>query len=201
MELFWERGYEGVTLDNLLQAMGGISPPSFYNAFKSKEALFREAVDLFVATVGAPGARALAEAPTARDGVEAALQHAALAFTQPGKPHGCLLIGGATNCSQENNGAQAYVQGLRRQTSRNIRARLARAIDAGEISPDADIDGITASYVTVLNGIGVRAADGASRQELLAAAAGAMAAWPSLVGLSRKSSHKAFSRPSRPRQR
>jgi len=182
MELFWERGYEGVTLDNLLQAMGGISPPSFYNAFGSKEALFKEAVDLFVATVGSPGARALKEAPTAREGIEAALQHAALAFTQPGKPHGCLLVGGATNCSAENKGPQDYVQGLRRQTSRHMKARLARGVEDGEISPKADLDAISAFYVTVLNGISMRAGDGASRKELLAAAMGAMAAWPSLVG-------------------
>ena len=52
MELFWASGYEGATLEDLQAAMGGISPPSFYHAFGSKEALFREAVDLYVATVG-----------------------------------------------------------------------------------------------------------------------------------------------------
>jgi AcrR family transcriptional regulator len=44
MELFWARGYEGTTLEDLQAAMGGISPPSFYNAFGSKEQLFRDAV-------------------------------------------------------------------------------------------------------------------------------------------------------------
>ena len=43
MLLFWERGYEGTTLEALLEAMGGIKPPSFYNAFGSKEELFRAA--------------------------------------------------------------------------------------------------------------------------------------------------------------
>lgn len=199
MELFWARGYEGVTLENLLEAMGGINPPSFYNAFGSKEALFKEAVDLFVATVGAPGARALMEAKTAREGLEAALRHAAMSFTQPGKPHGCLLVGGATNCSSENKGAQDYLQGMRRQSLRHIRARLMRGVDAGEISGTADIDGIAAFYVAVLNGISLRAGDGASRRELLTVATKAMAAWPSLVGsppgprkLSRRASVQSF---------
>jgi AcrR family transcriptional regulator len=54
MEVFWARGYEGATLEDLQAAMGGISPPSFYHAFGSKEALFKEAVDLYVATIGGP---------------------------------------------------------------------------------------------------------------------------------------------------
>ena len=43
MELFWPRGHENVTLDDLQAAMGGITPPSFYHVFGSKEELFRKA--------------------------------------------------------------------------------------------------------------------------------------------------------------
>ena len=37
MNVFWARGYDGASLDELLRAMGGITPPSFYAAFGSKE--------------------------------------------------------------------------------------------------------------------------------------------------------------------
>ena len=47
MELFWARGYEGATLGDLQAAMGGISPPSFYHAFGSKEELFKEVAELY----------------------------------------------------------------------------------------------------------------------------------------------------------
>src|SRR3954462_15635173 len=42
MKLFWERGYEGTSFDELISAMG-ISASSFYNSFGSKEALYCEA--------------------------------------------------------------------------------------------------------------------------------------------------------------
>ena len=39
MEIFWAKGYEGATLTDLQKAMGGITAPSFYAAFGSKEAV------------------------------------------------------------------------------------------------------------------------------------------------------------------
>src|SRR6202043_1716034 len=50
MQVFWALGYEGATLNELQEAMGGIAPTSFYAAFGSKEELFREAVELYSRT-------------------------------------------------------------------------------------------------------------------------------------------------------
>lgn len=48
MLLFWEYGYESTSLAQLRAGMGNISAASFYAAFESKEALFREAwIDIY----------------------------------------------------------------------------------------------------------------------------------------------------------
>jgi len=49
MQTFWENGYEGTSMTQLVDAMG-IGSPSIYAAFGSKEELFREAVELYVAS-------------------------------------------------------------------------------------------------------------------------------------------------------
>ena len=181
MELFWARGYEGTTLEDLQSAMGGITAPSLYHAFGSKEALFKEAVDLYVERVGGQSMRALDEARTAREGVEAMLRQAAKTFSQPGKPHGCLLLLGATNCAPANQGAQAYLQAVRASAPHAIEKRLRRAVSDGDLSPKAHLRRIAAFYVTVAHGLAARAADGATRADLMAAVDGAMAAWTEMT--------------------
>src|SRR6202035_797265 len=51
MKLFWERGYEGTTFDDLIAAMG-ISASSFYNSFGSKEGLYCEATQSYLVSSG-----------------------------------------------------------------------------------------------------------------------------------------------------
>lgn len=186
MEQFWARGYEGTTLEDLQSAMGGITPPSFYNAFGSKEQLFKEAANLYVASFGEPTVAALEQASTAREGLETMLQMTARFLSQPGKPHGCLLVLGATNCTPANRGAQDYLQAIRRQAPKLLKQRLDRSVAQGELPAGLDTNAVAAFYATVIHGLGVRAGDGASRKELLAAVDGAMAAWDALASMPKK---------------
>lgn len=181
MELFWARGYEGVTLEDLQAAMGNITPPSFYHAFGSKEALFREAVERYVATIGGPGARALEAGKTARESVEAMLRFTVRSMSRPGKPHGCLLAHGAINCTPANKGPQEFLRALRQRAPSLIKQRLDRAVAEGELPPEIATGRIAAFYATVAQGLALRSGDGASQAALMAAVDGAMAAWDTLT--------------------
>ena len=53
MHLFWEHGYDSTSLSQLKANIGsGISAPSFYAAFGSKEALFKEVMERYLNTHG-----------------------------------------------------------------------------------------------------------------------------------------------------
>src|ERR671930_245649 len=85
MMVFWEHGYDATSIAELTAAMG-IGAPSLYAAFGDKKALFREVADVYGRTQGAFAMRALAEEPTARQGVARMLREAADEYTERRHP-------------------------------------------------------------------------------------------------------------------
>lgn len=181
MLLFWERGYEGTTLEALLEAMGGIKPPSFYNAFGSKEELFRAVTDHYACTFGRAGGDALEASPSVRQGIADMLRLSVENFTRPGYPRGCLLLSGGAHCAPSSSTVEAHMTALRQRLPGGIKARLRRAVTEGDLDASADIPLIAAYYTTVLYGLAQGASDGQSRKTLLKVAERAMDAWTGLA--------------------
>lgn len=177
MEVFWAQGYEGTQLGDLTAAIG-ITPPSFYAAFGSKEAAFREAVELYVTTAGAGTVRALGEHAGVREAIRAMLKASvdvALSAPQSG---GCLLILGVMNCHADTEPLRELLKDMRKRHVARIRDRLKRGIAAGELPAGIDAASLARYYGAVLQAISMQARDGASRKELEALIAPAMAALP-----------------------
>jgi len=185
VRVFRERGYEGATLADLQEAMGGISPPSVYAAFGSKEELFKEAVSLYVASTGQAGRCAL-EAPrtSTRDAIEQVMRATVAAITKTGEPRGCMLVLGALNCTSEDADSAAaseHLHRLRLASYRSIAERIRRGIREGDVPRGTDADGLTTFVTALINGLSVLARDGASRAALNAAVDRAMRAWDATV--------------------
>ena len=177
MEVFWERGYEGASLSDLTAAME-IASPSLYAAFGSKEALFRESVTHYSQTDGSGLWQSLDSQPTAREAVASLLKASAEASTQPNKPTGCFLVLAMANCAPENAEVQNELRDRRNFLGDLVRLRLDRGVADGDLPPGTDTRALSAYFITVMQGMSLRARDGGTRAELLDVAGYAMAAWP-----------------------
>ncbi|WP_411078887.1 TetR/AcrR family transcriptional regulator [Streptomyces sp. cmx-18-6] len=180
METFWEYGYEGTKLTDLTAAMN-INSASLYNAFGSKERLFREAVALYGSTTGSATHRALRDAPTARAAVEAALRGNIDNFADPHTPSGCMIVLSATACSDQNREVVEHLARCRRDSIAELEERLERAVAEGELPPGTDTRSIAAFYATVLHGLSIEARDGVPLDRLRSAVDHAVALWDTLV--------------------
>ncbi|GGA59104.1 TetR/AcrR family transcriptional regulator [Pelagibacterium lentulum] len=174
-DAFWSRGYEGVSMADLVEKLG-IASARIYAAFGSKAALFREAVALYDAEEGSFAARALAEEPKATQAIERSLREAIENCTRKGRPQGCMVVSAATNCAAENDGVREFLADHRRRRTALLRERLERAVAEGELQPEADTQALAEHYATILLGIAVQARDGVSRQRLMATIPAAMLA-------------------------
>ncbi|WP_406473601.1 TetR/AcrR family transcriptional regulator [Streptomyces sp. NBC_01615] len=172
---FWEHGYEATSVSDLTRVMG-IGAPSLYAAFGDKRSLFDEVVREYGTKYGSFGERALAEEPTARGAVERMLREAAVEYTDPGHPHGCLVIHAATNCTSPE-----VEESLRERRNANIavfESRIKAGIAAGELPADTDPAALARYTGAIIQGMSQQARDGATREELEALAELAMAVWP-----------------------
>jgi len=180
MRVFWEKGYAGASMSDLTSAMG-INSPSLYAAFGCKEALFREAIALYMETEGASIWSGIPTAPSARSGIETMLRATAEAFSRPGRPRGCLITLEAARAGGSGESLEPELRRLRTCNIDTLRLRLDRAIEEGEIQKSADTDAIASFYTTMQQGMAIRARDGASREALLTIAEYGMRAWDGFV--------------------
>lgn len=179
MRLFWQHGYEGASLEALRKAMGGISAASFYAAYQSKEALYREALGRYVASHGQVVSPLHDTALAPRERVERALRASARMQTDPDHPLGCMVTLSATIGSPQSDD-------LRRATASERhanRAAIANAVGAaaadGSLRADAAEGGLAALLDLALNGLSLVARDGVPAATLERAVDAAMQAWDS----------------------
>jgi len=174
--VFWARGYEGATLPELTKAMG-INRPSLYAAFGNKEQLFHKALDRYQTGPQSFVGEALKK-PTARAAAEAIFAGFVRMQRDRSGSRGCMIVSGALACGAEAEPVRRELARLRQATVAALRERFDRAVREGDLPAGTDCVALARYIATVLNGLAVQAASGATVKELRQVAAVAMRAWP-----------------------
>ncbi|NMO13778.1 TetR/AcrR family transcriptional regulator [Pyxidicoccus fallax] len=164
LEVFWRHGYEGASLTDLTEAMG-ITRPSLYATFGSKEGLFQKALERYGQKHLAFSAEAL-RAPAVRDAVEQWLLGFADAHTAPDQPAGCLGVNAAIACGEASEPVRQEALRFRRAGEVALARRLEQARAEGELPPDSSPTELARFVMTVCQGMAVQATAGTSRAAL-----------------------------------
>lgn len=181
MDLFWRKGFDNTSVAELTSELG-LSPPSLYAAFGSKEQLFREALELYARTGGEGIWSHVDSAPTAREAVSRVLRATAEVFASWEPARGCMVV---LSALAMEGGSPAVCDELKARRLENItilQKRLERAIAEGELPRGTDTSAVASFYATVQHGMSIQARDGASRHALLDIADRAMAGWDAVIG-------------------
>lgn len=164
MRVFWEKGYEGASLDDLTQAMG-INRSSLYSSFGDKEKLFGLAIARY--TEGpASYVRKSLEQPTARAVIETLLKGTLHLLTDPTHPRGCLSLQAGMACGVGAAAVQQTLVEWRKSGQAAVEARMKQARKAGDLPPGVDPKDLARFVSILIMGLAVQSANGATRQEM-----------------------------------
>jgi AcrR family transcriptional regulator len=163
-QVFRSKGYDGVTIDDLVAGMG-VGRPSLYAVFGDKRAIFLRALRAYAEREGALAAKALLSPGALRDSLAGFLRQAVESATEKGSAPGCLLVCVAPLVNDAE--VRKFVQNAAAAAVAMVQGRFRDGISAGEIPSDFPV-AVRASQVMDLGrGLAMRAQLGTPRKTLL----------------------------------
>ena len=149
MDVFWSKGYEATSLDDLCEATG-LSRSSLYATFGNKRDLLLQTVDRYIERRTRNIRAALARQPNIHEGIAALLREFIDQIVSGAGRRGCFLGNCAAELPRSDRTALARVRRGLARTEETFREALARAAARGELPVGADVDALarflTASF-------------------------------------------------------
>ena len=165
MYVFWEKGYEGTTMADLIQSIG-MKAPSIYAAFGNKDAIFKEVVQSYLPIVVNGQLKALNSSPKIYDAVEATLKACVSLYTGKDNPHTCLVMTGAINTAPEHTEHVETLRALREDYKGAWKKRFEMAEADQQLADEANPNELAEYFTTLIQGMTIKAKDGASDDSL-----------------------------------
>jgi len=152
MLVFWEKGYEGTSINDLEQAMG-LKRTSIYNAFGNKSALFERVMSCYKESVMAALFADLDGAPDIREGVRRLLNGALDIHFDEDNPGGCLVVLSLMESGQHDEQSLASMQQTIQNLKSALQQRLSKAKKSGELSKNLDAGSTATTIATTMAGM------------------------------------------------
>ena len=164
IQVYWLKGYDGVTIDDLVAGMG-VGRPSLYAVFGDKRALFLRVLKAYAEKKGALAAKALLSPQTLRDLLARFLKHAVESATEKGSARGCLLLCVAP--LMDDPEVRQFLQNAAAGAAALVEGRFRDAISAGEIPSDFPVAVRASQLIDFARALTMRAQIGTPRKTLL----------------------------------
>jgi AcrR family transcriptional regulator len=181
-QVFWSKGYDGVTIDDLVAGMG-VGRPSLYRIFGDKRTLFLRVLRAYAERKGALAAKALQSPPALRASLASFLRHAVESATEEGSAVGCLLECVAPLVDDAE--VRQFLQNATARARAMVERRFRDGVRAGEVPADFPVAARAGQVIDLSKGLTMRAQIGTPRRRLLKDAEEAV----NLMLLPRETSH------------
>ncbi len=164
IRIFRSKGYDGVTIDDLVGAMG-VGRPSLYSIFGDKRAIFLRAIRVYAEQYGALAAKALFSPQTVHAALAGFLRNVVENATAEGSAPGCLVVCVAPLVDDAE--VRQFVQDVAASGAAQLERRFRDGVSAGELPSDFPASARAMQVMDLARGLTMRAQMGAPRKTLL----------------------------------
>jgi TetR/AcrR family transcriptional repressor of nem operon len=169
MRLFWRKGYEGTSTQELLEELG-IARASLYGTFGSKRQLYVMALGRFIDGAVAPDPELLLNSHESALESLRELLDAYVSLPDAGSPKGCFAINATVEHGDTDVSISAQLERNRARLESALRGVLFRARIQGELRADVDPDEAATMLLALISGLKVLARAGADQDQRMRAA-------------------------------
>lgn len=181
LHLFWQHGFEATSMADLVAATGA-KAPTLYAEFENKEGLFRAVMDRYMDSFAEQRARALnCPGRSAQQGIEDFFRTTAACFTDGKKPSGCFIICTSSALAASSSDVARMLHARHHAMEATLHDFLHQRQVQGELAAALDVSQVAEYLACVLQGISVRAREGASTEDLSRIIDTLMRQWPTLI--------------------
>jgi AcrR family transcriptional regulator len=163
-QVFWSKGYDGVTIDDLVAGMG-VGRPSLYAIFGDKRTIFLRTLKMYAELKGASAKKALLLPQSLRDSITSFLSFAVESATEKESARGCLLVCVAPLVDDPE--VKQLLQKAAAGGAALVEGRFRDAIIAKEIPSDFPVAVRAIQVTDFARGLTMRALLGTPRKTLL----------------------------------
>lgn len=166
MEIFWHKGYEATSVQDLVDQMG-INRGSLYGTFSDKRALFLAAIQYYDRTVVSAVVSVLHEPGSARQAIENYIRGVAQRAGDDRQRRGDFLTNSAVEVGPHDSEAERHLHASMQRIEAAFYEALLTAKKQGEISTTRDLRSVARFLTSGLQGIRVMARVNPDRVALL----------------------------------
>lgn len=153
MAVFWERGYEATSIQDVVEATG-INRGSLYATFSDKKQLFLAVLAHYADRVGNPLLAELAD-PDPRQAIERMFAAILRRTSDPTQPRGCLITNTALECPRSGDDISRTIAAWISQQESVLYQVLLRAQAEGSLDRGRDCRALARFFVGVAQGLNV----------------------------------------------
>ena len=153
MTVFWERGYEATSIQDLVEATG-LNRGSLYATFNDKKQLFLAVLGRYADRVGNPLLVELTD-PNPRRAVERMFAAILRRTSDPTQPRGCLITNTALECPRSGDDISRTIAAWVGQQESALYQVLLRAQAEGSLDRARDCRALARFFVGVAQGLNV----------------------------------------------